>query len=89
MTIWDTHPRSCKGDPSPSLHSGPRPSRVSQTPRCCHLGPQGTRAACVMGVGNKDAQDPEPQPPGTSRPNLHDLFSGVLMPDCPRFLELP
>lgn len=77
------------GIPAPPLHSGPRPSRVYQTPRCCHLGRQGTRAACVMGVGNKDAQDPEPRPPGTSRPNRHDLFSRVSMPDCPRFPGLP
>lgn len=81
VAIWDTHPRSSTGIPAPPLHSGPRPSRVSQTPRCCHLGRQGTRAACVMGVGNKDAQDPEPRPPGTSRPNRHALVSGASMPD--------
>lgn len=67
-------PAAARGIPALLLHSGPRPSRVSQTPRCCHLGRQGTRAACVMGVGNKDAQDPEPRPPGTSRPNLHGSF---------------
>lgn len=82
-------PAAARGIPALPLHSRPRPSRVSQTPRCCHLGRQGTRAACVMGVGNKDAQDPEPRPPGTRGPNLHDLFSRVSMPDCPRFLELP
>lgn len=48
-------PAAARGIPALPLHSQPRPSRVSQTPRCCHLGRQGTRAACVMGVGNKDA----------------------------------
>lgn len=77
-------PPQLQGGSQPFLYTpGPRPSRVSQTPRCCHLGRQGTRAACVMGVGNKDAQDPEPRAPGTSHPNLHELFSGVSMPDCP------
>lgn len=90
MAIWDTHPRNSMGGiPVPPLHSGPRPSRISQTPRCCHLGRQGTRAACVMGAGNKDAQDPEPRPPSTSHPSHYDLFFGVSMPDCPRFPELP
>lgn len=94
MAIWDTHPRSSMGIPAPPLHSGPRPSWVSQTLRCCHLGRQGTRAACVMGVGNKDAQDPEPRAPAVPIATIFSLESQCptvhVSQDCPKPVpELP
>lgn len=69
--------------------SPPRPSRVSQTPRCCHRGQLGTRAACVMGAGNKDAQDPALRLPRTSLPDYPRLLPGASKRDSPRFPGLP
>lgn len=83
------HPRSSAGIPAPPLQARPRPSRVSQTPRCCHRGRQGTRAACVMGAGNKDSQDPTPRLPRTSRPDLSGLLPGASTRGSPRCSGLP
>lgn len=75
---WDgdspTATRRSPGIPAPPLHARPRPSRVSQTPRRCQRRRQETRAACVMGAGNKDAQDPVPWLPRTNRPDLPGLL---------------
>lgn len=76
MEIPDSHPRRSAGIPGPPLHSRPRPSRVSQTPRCCHRGRLGTRAACIMGAGNKGAQDlelPKPRLRGPAAPGFLEL----------------
>lgn len=78
-----------RGDPGPALHARPRPSRVSQAPLCCQDGRQGTRAACVMGAGNKDAQDPAPRLPRTNCPDLPGLLPGASMRGSPRFPGLP
>lgn len=91
---WDgdpphRQPRRSAGIPAPPLHARPRPSRVSQASRCCHRGRQGTRAACVMGAGNKDAQDPAPPLPRTNCPDLPGLLPGASMRGSPRFPGLP
>lgn len=77
-----------RGDPSPSRSSLAPP--LADFPDFALLPPrqQGTRAACVMGAGNKDAQDPPPRPPGTSCPHLPELFARSSRSDSQRFLAL-
>lgn len=89
MKIPPTPPGRSAGIPAPPLHARPRPSRVSQTPRCCQRGRQGTRAACVMGAGNKDAQDPVPWLPRTNRPDLPGLLPRASKSGSPHFPGLP
>lgn len=78
-----------RGDPSPSPASLAPP--LADFPDFALLPPrqQGTRAACVMGAGNKDAQDPPPWPPGTSGPHLPELFARSSMSGSQRFPALP